>query len=150
MTADLYDTDFITWSERQAYAIRKAAAERVNVSEPIDWANVAEEIESLGKEQLFRLDSAYAVLVQHLLKWSHQPKRRSRSWQLTIAEQRRRISKILDANLALASRRAPIFQSAYLDARKLAAAETGIDLAVFPETPSFDVVQAEDDTFLPA
>src|SRR5690242_600857 len=97
MAADLYDQDFVTWAEQQAKAIRRAAAERVNTSEPIDWENVAEEIESLGKEQLHRLDSAYVVLLHHLLKWRFQPRRRSRSWQLTIAEQRRRVRKVMEA-----------------------------------------------------
>ena len=71
MATDLYDTDLVTWSGLQAHAIRRAATDRVNTSEPIDWMNVAEEIESLGKEQLFRLDSAYAILFQHLLKCAH-------------------------------------------------------------------------------
>ena len=149
MAAKLYDQDFFTWTERQAGAIRKAAAERVNTSEPIDWENVAEEIESLGKEQLFRLDSAYVLLLQHLLKWIHQPKRRSRSWQLTIAEQRRRIRKILEANPALRARRDMLFESAYDDARKLAAAETGLQLQGFPPTPPFSREEAEDDGFMP-
>jgi Domain of unknown function DUF29 len=43
-----YDTDLLLWSERQAALLRRAAAgERVN--DQVDWENIAEEIESLGK-----------------------------------------------------------------------------------------------------
>ncbi|WP_191057859.1 DUF29 domain-containing protein [Geminicoccus harenae] len=149
MTPDLYDQDFVTWAEQQAKAIRRAAAERVNTSEPIDWENVAEEIESLGKEQLHRLDSAYVVLLHHLLKWQFQPRRRSRSWKLTITEQRRRVRKVMSSNPGLRPRQDELFLSAYADACKLAAAETGLALAAFPESPPFSRPQAEDDGFLP-
>ena len=40
--SDLYETDVLTWSERQAELLRRrAAGERVNEDE-IDWLNVAE------------------------------------------------------------------------------------------------------------
>ena len=45
--SDLYDTDILTWSERQADLLRRMArGERVN--DQIDWGNVAEEIEDMG------------------------------------------------------------------------------------------------------
>ena len=46
--SDLYDTDLVIWSERQAELLRRmAAGERVN--DQIDWENVAEEIvQALG------------------------------------------------------------------------------------------------------
>ena len=46
-----YDTDILTWSERQATLLRRrAAGELVNDAE-IDWPNVAEEIESVGTQR---------------------------------------------------------------------------------------------------
>jgi hypothetical protein len=36
MATNLYDQDFVTWTEQQAKAIRRVTAERVNISEPID------------------------------------------------------------------------------------------------------------------
>jgi hypothetical protein len=44
-----YDTDLVLWAEGQASALRDAARAGVNL--PIDWLNVAEEIEALGKSQ---------------------------------------------------------------------------------------------------
>ena len=49
--SDLYDTDILTWSERQAELLRRrAAGELVNDAE-IDWPNVAEEIEAVGRTE---------------------------------------------------------------------------------------------------
>jgi hypothetical protein len=51
-----YDTDILTWSEHQAELLRRlAAGERVN--NEVDWENVIEEIESVGKEQLHAVES---------------------------------------------------------------------------------------------
>jgi hypothetical protein len=46
--ADIYDTDILTWSERQAALLRRmAAGERIN--DQVNWQNVIEEIESVGR-----------------------------------------------------------------------------------------------------
>lgn len=58
-----YEADVLEWSEHQARLLRQlAAGERLN--EPVDWANVAEEIESVGRSQL---DAVQSLLVQALL-----------------------------------------------------------------------------------
>ena len=45
--SDLYDTDILAWSDRQADLLRRmAAGERVN--DQVDWENVAEEIQDMG------------------------------------------------------------------------------------------------------
>jgi hypothetical protein len=56
--SDLYDTDTLTWSERQADALRRRAANE------IDWDNVAEEIADVGRSEL---RSGASHLVQALL-----------------------------------------------------------------------------------
>ena len=44
--SNLYDTDILAWSERQADLLRRVAAgERAN--DQVDWGNVAEEIEDI-------------------------------------------------------------------------------------------------------
>ena len=52
----------------------------------------------MGEEQYDKLESALRVLMLHLLKWDHQPSMRSRSWTLTIREQRRRAERQLRKN----------------------------------------------------
>jgi hypothetical protein len=63
---DLYETDILLWSERQADALRRRAANE------IDWDNVAEEIEDVGSEQLHAAQSLLTNIIQHrlhLLAW---------------------------------------------------------------------------------
>ena len=43
----LYDEDFVAWTQQQAKALRAAAGSRTN--QPLDWENLAEEVEDLGK-----------------------------------------------------------------------------------------------------
>jgi hypothetical protein len=57
--SDLYDTDILEWSDHQAALLRRVAAgERVN---EVDWPNIIEEVESVGREQLHAVES---LLVQ--------------------------------------------------------------------------------------
>ena len=65
--SDLYDTDILGWSERQAELLRRlAAGERVN--DQIDWENVAEEVESVGRSELHRTESLLTQTLRHRLK----------------------------------------------------------------------------------
>jgi hypothetical protein len=61
-----YDTDILEWSEHQAALLRRAAAgERVN---DLDWPNIIEEIESVGREQLHAVESLLIQALLHDLK----------------------------------------------------------------------------------
>lgn len=63
----LYDDDIVTWAEEQAAALR-ALATRSDLSDAVDWENVAEEIESVGRSQIHAVESLLAQLLAHLLK----------------------------------------------------------------------------------
>ena len=46
-----YDLDFYAWSQRQGALLRRlAAGERVNDAD-LDWPNIAEEIETVGRSE---------------------------------------------------------------------------------------------------
>jgi hypothetical protein len=63
----LYETDVVEWAEHQAALLRRlAAGERVN--DQVDWANVVEEIESVGNEQLHAVGSLLMQAMAHRLK----------------------------------------------------------------------------------
>lgn len=68
-----YDIDILTWSERQAALLRRmGAGERVN--DQVDWENVAEEVESVGRSQLAQGKSLLVQAIVHMLKaqaWPH-------------------------------------------------------------------------------
>src|SRR5262245_15077973 len=95
----LYDTDFYAWTQEQAALLRDQRAQA------LDYANLAEEVESLGKSQQQALESRLEVLLTHLLKWRycHCPMRPDarRGWRLTIREQRRRLARLLHHNASL-------------------------------------------------
>jgi Domain of unknown function DUF29 len=122
-----YDGDFYSWTLEQARLLREGRWEK------LDRENVAEEIESLGKEQFSKLRSAIRVLLVHMLKWDHQPERRGRSWILSIEAQRVELEYVLDGNPGLKPRIREAIAKAYRKARIEAAQETGLEKRQFPE-----------------
>ena len=141
--ADLYDRDFHGWGLHQAELVR---ARRLG---ELDLDNIAEELRSLGSEQEHRLESSYRVLLTHLLKWMYQLQLRSRSWRGTIVRERISAARTVDRNPSLKPLRDGLFAEAHRGARKEAAAETGLPLAMFPDTAPFTIVQAMDEEFWP-
>lgn len=126
------EADLYSWARRQAELLRAG-----RLSE-IDAAAIAEEIDDVGEEQYDKLESALRVLMLHLLKWDHQPPMRSRSWTLTIREQRRRAERQLRKNPGLRSQVGEAMEAAYEDARLEAANETGLPLSIFPVRRPFE------------
>ena len=103
--SDLYDEDFYRWTRRQAAELRRAAAAGANL--PLDWQNLAEEIESLGKSDRRELANRLSVAIEHLLKLAYGPAEEPRrGWSLTVIHQRRALARLLDDSPSLA-REAP-------------------------------------------
>jgi hypothetical protein len=148
-TAVRYEDDFYGWSQEQAAALRRAAAARVNLPAPLDFANLAEEIESLGASQLRELYSRYRVLLLHLLKWQYQPAKRSPSWRGTINTQRREIEDLLSLSPSLKPKRRARLAKAYAAAREDAANETGLPIGTFPERCPYTLEEVESGAFWP-
>ena len=122
--------DIYAWARRQAALLRKGRLDE------IDSLGIAEEIDDVGEEQYYRLEGALRVLAHHLLNWDRQPAARSRSWALSILEQRRRAARQLQKNPGLKSRLDEALSEAYEGARIDAARETGLPLGAFPvESP---------------
>ena len=95
-----YDGDLALWAEDQARALRKAGQARINL--PIDWENVAEEIESLGKSQGRELASRIGVILVHLMKLQAAPSIEPRAgWRETIIAQRNEIRRLIDNSPSL-------------------------------------------------
>src|SRR5438105_4847662 len=139
-TAD-YNQDFYTWLTDQARHVREGRWEAV------DRENLAEEIESLGREQFNKLESAFRVLLLHCLKWDYQPSKRSRSWTLSIKTQRVEIEDILSDNPGLKTRIGEAIARAYRKGRIAAADETGLEEGTFPETCGYSLDELMSRTF---
>jgi hypothetical protein len=138
-----YEQDFYAWTVEQSGLLRSGELTA------IDAANIAEEIESMGRSDRRELKSRLVVLAMHLLKWQHQPAARSRSWSATIDEQRLQIEGVLAESPSLRPMVAAMLSEAYAIARARAIAETGLAEEVFPEACPFTHDQILSRAFLP-
>jgi hypothetical protein len=125
-----YETDIIAWANEQASLLRAGQLTSLDID------HIAEEIEDVGKSEQRELSSRMTILLAHLLKWKMQPAFRSSSWEATIHAQRKGISRRLKKTPSLvASLSDPDWQAdAWDDAVALAAKETEISYAEFPQT----------------
>ncbi len=104
---DLYDEDFFRWTQDQAAALRRAGAQRVNA--PLDWENLAEEIESLGKRDRREVRSLLHLILLHLAKLALS--RRSeprRGWIAEVRAYRGHLERVLADSPSLAAQVAEI------------------------------------------
>lgn len=142
-TNQLYEQDFYLWIETTAQQLKEG-----RFSE-LDLDNLIEEIETMGRNQKDALESNLIIILVHLLKWQYQPNKRSRSWESSIFEHRRRIKKAFKNSPSLKPYFREVFNECYQDARKQASIETGLSLKVFPLESPFNIDQVLDEDFLP-
>src|SRR6267154_103249 len=89
---ELYEQDFFLWAKEQATALRLAK----NSNLPLDWENLAEEIESLGKSDRRELRSQIRRILRHLLKLEASPSAEPRAgWRSTVLDARTEITDVL-------------------------------------------------------
>lgn len=136
-----YEQDFYGWTQQQAQWLKNQEEKF------IDWRNLAEAIEDMGRLEKRQLESRLEVLIMHLLKWEFQPNFRSRSWQLTIKEKRLRLEKLLSENPSLRPKLGEILETIYPLAMVSAEKETG--LSIFPETCPYELTDIFCSDFLP-
>jgi len=85
--ASPYETDFYAWTQDQARRLREAAAARVNL--PLDFENLADEVESMGRSDARVVNSALARIIEHLLKLEYSPAKEPRGgWEDSVSVQR--------------------------------------------------------------
>jgi hypothetical protein len=150
---DLYERDFYAWTRRQAAALRHAGVERINTQEPIDWANLAEEVEDLGNEQRRAIASQLERLIQHLLKLEFAEDRTPRrKWLLSIDNARAEIERRWTASIAREIE--PTLPRAHARARRAAALELEDHgepktAQALPEGPHYTLEQLLDESWYP-
>jgi hypothetical protein len=121
-----YDKDYCLWLEITARQLKNKQLSQV------DWQNLIEEIECMGRSERSALTSNLVIVLMHLLKYQYQPDRRSNSWRYTLIEHRRRLREALKTSPSLKRYLTEVFQECYQDARRAAAAETGLAIDLFP------------------
>jgi hypothetical protein len=124
--SELYDTDFMRWTEQQTELLRRRAAGELANDEGLDWLNLADEIESVGASQKREVRNRLMSLCQRLLKWKYQPERQSRSWESTIYVQRRELEDVFEDSPSLRPFAEHVLPSAFVNGRHEAEREAGL------------------------
>ncbi len=140
---DLYERDYFAWTQEQGRRLRARDADG------IDWENAAEEIESLGRSDKYRIASNLNVLVVHLLKWRYQPEKRKAGWRGSIVEHRRRLSRLVQDSPSLRLYPGQILGDEYVSARLKAADETNLAETAFPAECPFRIDDILSEDFWP-
>jgi len=140
---NLYETDYLQWIETTVEKLRSQDYSN------IDWENLIEEIESMGRSERKSIRSNLIVVLIHLIKWQFQPELRSRSWQSSIFEHRRRINDDIKDSPSLKPYLQEVFDQCYSDAVKQASIETGLHIQVFPQLCPYTSIEVLDSNFLP-
>ena len=138
-----YEADFHAWLMEQSRRLRMLRIPG------IDSENIAEEIESLARQDKREVLSRFAVLLMHLLKWRHQPNRRGKSWRSTIDGQRQAIEVVLRDSPSLRPSLPAVVAEAYTMALRKIELETGLAKSTFPPACEWTSSQVLAEDFLP-
>lgn len=91
-----YETDVVAWANEQAGFLRDGRFDQ------LDLEHIADEIEDVAKSEQRELAKRMAMLLAQLLKWQHQPDRRSASLTRIITERRKGVLRRIEKTPSLA------------------------------------------------
>lgn len=129
----LHDRDFNLWIEKTKKAIQNRDFENM------DWDNLLDEIDDMGKSEKRSLDSYMQRLIEHILKlkyWDSEVERCRKGWQQEVVNFRNRINRILKKNPSLKN----YLESEYFDIYQDAIATMVFDFEI-PEDGFVEIEQ---------
>ncbi len=130
-----YEEDFFLWSQEQAAALREAAVARTNL--PIDFEQIAEEIDDLGRSSKTAIRNLCKQVIVHRLKLDHSPALYPRnSWAHEITNFQTDIALIVSDSPSLRQFLPRLIDQAWLLGRRYAIADLfkdGVDGRDLPE-----------------
>jgi hypothetical protein len=130
-----YDTDILEWSERQSALLRRLAAGE-NINDQIDWPNIIDEVETVGRSERAALRSHIALVLEHLMKLQASPSEDPRAgWKLTVIRARRDIERSVEDSPSLRAVVAGMVADEMPSVRKL----VGATLAAYGEHPRVEI-----------
>jgi hypothetical protein len=133
--AELYELDETAWLEVMVELIEQRRLQE------LDLVNLEEFLDSMAKSDRRKVENRLELLLAHLLKWEHQPERRSKSWRSTIRTQRRRLVKLI-ASGTLRKHAEDSLAEVYAGAIERAADDTGLPEDKFPADVPFTLDEA--------
>jgi Domain of unknown function DUF29 len=136
---DLYEADEIGWLETMAELI--AAGK----NDELDYAHLQEFLTDMAIREKREVKSRLTVLLVHLLKWTHQKRKRTASWRNTIIEQSEELADIFESR-TLRNHANTVLPQAYKRAVGRATGDTGLPASTFPKKCPWtvDMLLAED------
>ena len=144
MSGHRYEDDYYAWTREQADFLRAGRLA------DLDKEHLIEELDSMGARDYRELISRLAILIQHLIKWENQPDWRSKSWALTIIEQRAQIAQLFEQSPSLKARLTDeALRKAYRRALVAASTETGLEIERFPSENPNDLEMLMDSDYWP-
>jgi hypothetical protein len=138
----LYQTDYYAWTKQQAAELRAMAARRA--SSTLDLANLAEEVESLGRSDLNTVRSQVRRIIEHLLKLEFSPSAPPRAdWRYSVAQARDEVEDHITASMHMdvAADLAKLFGRARRDAALGLARHGEPDAQALPTTCAYSLDQ---------
>jgi Domain of unknown function DUF29 len=142
MSSTSYETDYNQWLKETVKHLQERQFEQV------DWDNLIEEIESMGKSDRRALMSLLTRLIEHLLKlayWQEEKKRSGNHWAAEIVNFRAQIQHRLEDSPSLRPELETMYAKVYPVAIKSVS-------QLFPlnSDAHISLAQALDDNWFPA
>ena len=110
MSSTAYETDYNQWLKETVKQLQERNFEQV------DWDNLIEEIESMGKSDRRALMSLLTRLIEHLLKlayWQEEKKWSGNHWAAAIVNFRAQIQHRLEDSPSLRQELAAMYDKVY-------------------------------------
>jgi len=113
---ELHESDFNLWVEEMKIKIKNRDVETM------DWDNLLDEIDDMGKSEKRSLDSYMQKLIEHILKlryWGEEKERCQKGWIREVVNFRTRINRILKKNPSLKNYLTQEYPDIFQDAVKV-------------------------------
>jgi len=141
----LYEQDYVAWLDLTLTQLKQQDFSS------LDWQNLIEEIEALGREQRHKVESYLLRLLIHLLLYQYWDSERTwsgKGWEKEIDNFRLELDFLLESQV-LHNYFLSILEKDYAKARKLAIKKSNLSSTILPEFCPYTPEQILDFGWLP-
>src|SRR5437879_6010914 len=130
----LYESDETAWLEAMSELIHQGRFDE------LDYAHLGEYLADMARRDRREVESRLAILIAHLLKWTKQTAKRSRSWRRTIVVQRQELVRQVERGV-LRNHAEAALPKLYAAAVEQVVTETGLPAETFPDACPYTLDQ---------